>query len=77
ILFEDAIGDRALSDFKRILAITKNNDFGAVLVLSGENADQSDSLNEFSPYGKALSQPIRLRDLRESLQNVIGMSVDS
>lgn len=77
ILFEDAIGDRALADFKRILAITKNNDFGAVLVLSAENADKSDSLNEVSPFGKALTQPIRLRDLRQSLQKVIGMAVDS
>lgn len=77
ILFEDAVGERAIQDFRRMLAMTKNQEFGAVLVLAADNSDKAESLNEISPSGQALTQPIRLRDLRKSLQAVLGMSIES
>lgn len=74
ILFEDAIGERGVEEFKRILAYTKGQDFASVIVLSREHSDQAETLNELSPSGSALVQPIRLRDLRLALQKLLGIS---
>lgn len=74
ILFEDAVGDRAIEDFKRILAITRGGNLNAaVIVLAGEHADQAEKLSSLDERGNALVQPIRLRELRQTLQKTLGI----
>lgn len=73
ILFEDAIGERAIQDFKRILEITRGQKLVVLLVLSREHAASADELNQMDERGTALVQPIRLRDLRQSLQRALGI----
>ncbi len=74
ILFEDAIGDRAIDDFKRILAITRGGNMNAaVIVLAGEHANQAEKLSSLDERGNALTQPIRLRDLRQTLQKAMSI----
>ncbi len=76
ILFEDAIGDRAIEDFKRIVGLTQGGNMATVLVLSHEHAAMADELNAMDESANALVQPIRLRDLRKTLQKAVGVAVE-
>ncbi|WP_417850211.1 protein kinase domain-containing protein [Thalassoglobus sp.] len=76
ILFEDAIGDRAIEDFKRIVSMSRGGNLATVLVLAHESAGLADELNAMDESAKALVQPIRLRDLRKTLQKAVGLTVE-
>lgn len=74
ILFGDAIGERAVEDFRKLLDESRGNSMATVLVLAPEQSQFADELNEIDPRGQALVQPIRLRDLRQSLEKLVGKS---
>lgn len=72
ILFGDAIGDRAADDFKRALALTRGRNVAVVCVLTEEQDRLDKQLDAIDQRGAVLVQPVRLRDLRETLQQVFA-----
>lgn len=71
ILFEDAIGLRAVQDFQLVLRTAPQ--LGVLLVLSAEFDGDEQQLQAANPKGRVLRQPIRLRDLRQALEQAVGV----
>lgn len=74
ILFEDAIGERAIEDFKRVISLTRGGNLATILVLASEHAGEAEKLNAIDQRGRALTQPIQLRELRKTLQQAVGIN---
>lgn len=74
ILFEDAIGDRAAQDFRQILKTTAKSGLVVSLILPSDHQSLADELNQIDDRGIALVQPIRLRDLRQSLEKALALN---
>ncbi|MEW4490376.1 serine/threonine-protein kinase [Thalassoglobus sp. JC818] len=71
IFFGDVVGDRVVDDFKQCIKSTAGQDLVAVLVLSGSQSSLQNGLAEIDNRGKVLTQPIRLRDLRNAIQDPV------
>lgn len=72
VLFGDSIGDRVLQDFEQTLAQTRGTSTAVIGVLTEEQARLGENLENLDRRGAILVQPIRLRDLRECLQQILA-----
>jgi eukaryotic-like serine/threonine-protein kinase len=72
VLFGDALGERVVEDFKQALTLTRGRDVAIACVLSEDQVPGDEQLDQIDPRGAVLIQPVRLRDLREKLQQVLA-----
>jgi len=70
IMFGDAVGDRVVQDFQGALNITRTHGTGVLAVMTEEQKIQANGSATNDKRGKVLSNPIRLRDLRQSIEEI-------
>lgn len=71
VLFGDAIGDRIAQDFRHMLDVTRGQKVSVLAVLSDEQHELAGQMPADNPRAIVLQEPVRLRDLRKSLESTL------
>ena len=72
IFFGDSSGDRVVSDFQRALSVANGESLAVFAILSQTQSDIRSELEKLGSRGQVIIQPVRLRELRERIQAVVG-----
>lgn len=72
VMFGDSSDEDVVPHFKQALAHTRMSKTPIVLVLDSDDSDQVEELSQIAPNGKALPQPLKLRDLRVTIEELLN-----